>query len=271
MKDWRFTRYSQHPIILWGHDFQGRTLPIGTGKPIVEGNRLLMDVFYDTDDEFAMRVRAKAKKGMIAGSVSWEPTKQGNELLEFSMVPLPLDPESLPLRQMRAALRSALEALPGTDAELTAPVDTDPPSPTWPEAAADMTALILFPTSRSISAWRKEYSRLARLYDQLGKEPPERLAPDYLAALDNEAVSGLFLEDEKDIAPDLFTKRAAETVSHPLTAADRADLALVVERLQGVLARAEVPPTPEPIEAVEEVPVATDPLLSSLASILGVR
>lgn len=268
MKDWRFTRFNSHPVVLWGHDYMGRTLPIGTGKPIVEGSRLLMDVSYDTDDEFAMRVRAKVRKGMIAGSVSWEPTREGNELLEFSMVPLPVDPQSLPVRQARA-LQDTLSALTGDT-----PTTADPPTPAWPEVAADMAALILFPASRSISAWRKEYSRLARLYDQLGKEPPERLAPDYLAALDNEAVSGLFLEDEKDIAPDLFTQRAAQTAPQPLTAADRADLAHIVERLQGVLARADAPQPitePEPAELVPEADQATAPELLSLASILGVR
>lgn len=269
MKDWRFARFNTHPVILWGHDYTGRQLPIGTGKPVVEGNRLLMDVFYDTDDEFAMRVRAKARKGMIAGSVGWEPTKGGNELIEFSMVPIPMDAESLPLRQMRA-LQDTINALTGDELErLSDTPAADPPLPTWPEVAADMAALILFPTTRAGKAWRLEYHRLSRLYDQLGKEPPERLAPDYLAALDTDAVSGLFLEDEKDIAPDLFTQRTLAHAPTPLTAADRADLALVVERLQGVLAR--VDPQPTYSSPAEPPPEEAAGALLSLASFLGAR
>jgi hypothetical protein len=56
-----------------------------------------------------------------------------------------------------------------------------------------------------------------------------------------------------------------------LTAADRADLALVVERLQGVLARADATPQPTEIEPAVPPPEEAPAVLLSLASILGVR
>ncbi len=137
--DWKLDNYKRHPVVLWAHDYVGRTLPIGTGEPRIEGNQLLIDVTYDTEDDFAMQVRAKALKGLVAGSVGWDDVVQcahckewvpaaewrwltastrkecpvcgekfqedvaiKHELLEFSMVPVPADPDALPLRQVRA-------------------------------------------------------------------------------------------------------------------------------------------------------------------------
>jgi hypothetical protein len=53
----------------------------------------------------------------MAGSVGWNPSQDGNELLEFSMVPVPMDPDALPVRQARAYQRLAedLLALTGED------------------------------------------------------------------------------------------------------------------------------------------------------------
>lgn len=274
---WELDNFRKNPVLLWSHDILGARPPIGRADVKVEGKALVADVSFDQGDPFAVEVERKYRTGFLhAVSVRWDPKEMAparsgkpprftrQDLLEISAVALPSDPSALKQERIRA-IQDEL-------AELTAP-PADPPASTWPEVAADMAALILFPTARAGKAWRLEYHRLSRLYDQLGKEPPERLAPDYLAALDTDAVSGLFLEDERDIAPDLFTKRAAESVPHALTAADRADLAHIVERLQGVLARAV-----EPLVATEPEPAAPapeespdDPVLRSLASILGVR
>lgn len=274
---WELDHFRSNPVVLWSHDLMGTRPPIGRADVRVVGRELVADISFDMADPFAAEIDRKYRTGFLHGvSVQWlpkeiAPARNGTpprfvrqELLEISAVTVPSDPSALKQEHIRA-MQNEL-------AELTTPV-TDPPAPTWPEVAADMTALILFPTSRPGRAWRTEYHRLSRLYDQLGKEPPERLAPDYLAALDSEALSGLFLEDERDLCPDLFTKRAAETAPHALTAADRADLAHIVERLQGVLTRAVEPQSTDqpPAEPVEKAAQADDPVLLSLASILGVR
>lgn len=256
----RLDAYRNNPIVLWGHDYAGVRLPIGRAQPTIEGPRLIADISFDQEDEFARQIESKYRRGFLnTVSLGWKINKINGrnvtdwELLDISAVPVPGDADALMQRQLRA-LQADVSDLPA-----------------WPEVAADMTALILFPTSRPGRAWRTEYHRLARLYDQLGKEPPERLAPDYLAALDTDAVSGLFLEDERDVCPDLFARRAADATPYTLTAADRADLALVVERLQGVLACAEPQTTEQPPAEEEAVITETDPNLLSLASILGVR
>lgn len=104
--DWLLDNYRRHPVVLFAHDYMGRNLPIGLGEPVTENGQLRIGVRYDTEDEFAMKVRAKALKGMMAGSVGWDDVRVGkeirHELLEFSNVPVPADPDALPLRQMRA-------------------------------------------------------------------------------------------------------------------------------------------------------------------------
>jgi hypothetical protein len=106
MEDWLLDRFLQHPVILYAHDYSGNTLPIGTGAPGFEGRNMVMSVAFDVDDEFAMKVRAKTIKGMMGASVGWEQVlrdgKPKNELLEMSIVPIPLDPAALPQRTQRA-------------------------------------------------------------------------------------------------------------------------------------------------------------------------
>lgn len=106
MEDWSLDRFLRHPVILYGHQYQGDILPIGTGVPSFEGRDLTMSVRFDSADPFAMRVRDKVLKGMMGASVGWEQVLQSgkprNELLEMSIVPVPLDAAALPQRAQRA-------------------------------------------------------------------------------------------------------------------------------------------------------------------------
>ena len=101
--EWDLSRYDDYGIVLFGHDQRGSlALPIGRGQARFDGNRLMIDVAYDTDDPFAMKIRNKAIKGLMAGSVAWDTyrsskqSRRRNVLVEFSNVPVPLDPNSRP-------------------------------------------------------------------------------------------------------------------------------------------------------------------------------
>lgn len=109
-KDWELSRFHRHPVILWGHDYLGQRLPIGTGAARVDGERLLLDVTYDAGDAFALEVRRKALLGMIGGSVGWETTDGRNVLLEFSNVPVGLDADSEVVRARSVAVGRDLAA-----------------------------------------------------------------------------------------------------------------------------------------------------------------
>jgi hypothetical protein len=196
---WDLTRFEKHPVILWAHDYMGQNLPIGTGRAHVEGAELRVDVTYDADDEFAQRVRGKAVKGMIAGSVGWETVKLGdkggmrNQLLEFSMVPVPMDPDALPARQVRA-WREIIR-----DYERLTP-DGDTP---WERTAAEMVRLFTEPCGDEPTR-RHAYNELERQYRQHDRTAPEYVPWSDLEALDRATIAGLFLEGEPDVCPRAF-------------------------------------------------------------------
>lgn len=66
-----YSQYSKNPIVLWMHNrpWQGtndEVLPIGKMKDIrVVGDKLIGDIEFDTEDEFAKKVENKYKKGIL--------------------------------------------------------------------------------------------------------------------------------------------------------------------------------------------------------------
>jgi len=242
---WQLENYRKNPVFLWAHRYSEPAIGKATDV-IVRDGELLLDVVFDQGDEFARKVESKYRGGFLnAVSVGWdivaiEPPKGAlgapritkAELLEVSAVPVPADPDAL-MARTRAAERADSEA-------------------DWPQLAADMVALYLYPTERPVRAWRSTWHTLSRAYEDAGREPPERLAPDYLAALDTEALAGLFLEGEAELCGELFrTHQATRAATGPLPGGLRADLARLREALDVLLA--------EPAPVAEPEPPATDP------------
>ena len=115
-KDWDLTRYAGYSPIMWVHNYWHP--PLGTGKASLDGKKLRMGIRFDEADDFAMLIRGKAIKGMMAGSVGWMTTEDGkNELLEFSMTPMGLDPDALPdiKRMSPTALRAVSKMFEGEE------------------------------------------------------------------------------------------------------------------------------------------------------------
>ena len=114
-----FKNYRKNPVVLWAHDsYQGipiaKTLKIGHD----DQGRIEADFEFNSEDEFAARVENAWNGGFIrAASIRFMPTKvvemldeQGrvdrlrieeSELLEWSLVPIPADPDAV-----RAAARA---------------------------------------------------------------------------------------------------------------------------------------------------------------------
>jgi len=226
MEDWSLDRYIRHPVVLYAHDFMGEHLPIGTGAPSFEGRNLMIDVTFDRDDAFAMQVRGKVRKGMMGGSVSWDTQpregKRVNELLEFSIVPVPLDPNALPQRQRLAWADMGRELLAMAE-------DGD----AWQETAAAMVDLYLDRSRTSDAERRKEYNRVARLYRLADKTPPEFLRYADLAALGEAELAGLFVEGEAEMLADRFMR-----TGKVLSARNLGDLEQAIALINGVIARA---------------------------------
>lgn len=120
----RLDRWKANPVVMWAHRYLD--LPIGRGAGIeVAGRQLLIDVEFDGGDPFAAQVERKVRAGILsAASVGFEPdpsqtdedgTVRSWELLEMSVVPVPMDPEALvgsgreALEQMETAFRELSE------------------------------------------------------------------------------------------------------------------------------------------------------------------
>ena len=113
-------RFRSNPVVMYGHDYYGRdSLPIGRAENItVEGGQVLADTVFDPDDEFAQRVEGKYRGGFLnAVSVGFDIRSMDPatgevhewEMIEYSAVPIPLDPDAVVEsgRQRALAMASA--------------------------------------------------------------------------------------------------------------------------------------------------------------------
>lgn len=261
VSDWDLSNYERHPVVLWGHDYAGNQLPIGTGRAVVEGRTLFIDVAFDPDDEFAQKVKSKTMRGMIAGSVGWEQRKDGkNELLEFSLVPVPADPDALPQRARGFSAQDFAS------------------EPVFRGLSISMVDLLTQTGGPLAEAERmKAYNDLARLYRRFDREAPEYVTAEDAGAYTAREWSGHFLEAEWDTRAGAVLnsrnrsdlEQARELIGNVLDRAERPkdeergarampapeDMAALVEKAQGVMAEmqamieAMMPDTENPDEA----------------------
>ena len=114
-----FSNYEKNPVVLYAHDFMGRTesggLPIGRTLKLVRtaDGQIRADFEFLDGDPFASRVRNAWDRGFIRGaSIGWrtEPSARGSaprsELIEWSIVAVPADPDAL-----RDAYHTVISAL----------------------------------------------------------------------------------------------------------------------------------------------------------------
>ena len=136
-----FANYRKNPVVLWSHDSWGgipiaKTLKIGHD----DQGRIEADFEFNAADEFAARVENAWNGGFIrSASIRYLPTKvvevrneegkverlrvEESELLEWSLVPVPADPDSV--RAAARALNLPEEIFRGLEPE---PEESEPPT-----------------------------------------------------------------------------------------------------------------------------------------------
>jgi hypothetical protein len=271
---WELDNYRKNPIITWLHDTWSRP-PIGRGLVELDKNRLITEVEFDLGDPFAAQIDRKYREGFLhAVSVQWNthevkpggPNKAPRitraELIEIAAVPVPADPGAVIQRQ-RAHRKAVRELL----AELDTLEQSVSPEDRWSEVASQMARLFLEAGDLTEAAVVSEYARLARLYRQYHKEPPELLPQSHLASLSPTVLRGLFLEDEDALFPELFSLRRKPQD------AIKAAVELLQQALIDEPEAAEAPPAPLSDEAGEISPGdpqegQNDALVAGLSSIL---
>lgn len=105
MKTAELGRFQANPVVGYGHNYYGREgLPIGrSDKTWIDDEKLMMDLVFDSEDEFARKVERKYRRGFLnafsIGFDLWDiddsGTPAGWELFEVSAVPLPMDPDAV--------------------------------------------------------------------------------------------------------------------------------------------------------------------------------
>jgi HK97 family phage prohead protease len=247
---WDLENYRSNPVVLWAHDYSGARPPIGRAERVwVEDSRLMADIMFDQEDDFARSVEAKYRAGFLHSvSVGWdtkamEPGDAGSrgrvtraDLLDISAVPVPGDPQALIARQQRALTELAEEVSAAVDeipaaSHTAAQAQAEAPAAraAWPDIAAQMAALYLASPQRSAEEWMPEYKRLARAYERLNRVPPEALEPSTIAMLDEGALRGLFLEGEPELLPGAFERSGAVLSRSNLT--DLMDAMSLIQRV----------------------------------------
>ena len=111
--------YMLNPVVMWAHDVTGRSpaggLPVGRTLHVAKSpeGRLVAEFEFLDDDPFALRVKNAWDKGFLrAASISWLPLETApmrdgdirdtrSDLLEWSIVPVPSDPEALRQSHLR--------------------------------------------------------------------------------------------------------------------------------------------------------------------------
>lgn len=125
---WDLRQYRRNPVVLFAHDDRGG-LPIARGENVrVEGQRLIGDAVFDTEDPAAALILGKVQRGFLnATSVRWRPLKvseqqvngqsvvvfERQELLEFSFVSVPADAFALVVKRADGSALALKDLLRG--------------------------------------------------------------------------------------------------------------------------------------------------------------
>ena len=193
-----FKNYRKNPVVLWSHDSWGgipiaKTLKIGHD----DHGRIEADFQFNSGDDFAARVENGWNNGFIrSASIRYLPTKvvevrneegrverlrvEESELLEWSLVPVPADPDSV--RAAARALNLPEEIFRGLEPEPEpAPEPSPDPVTSEPEPGPNQDDPIEALRER-MDALEQQLNELAARDSTAKEEPQETPPPDPVLA-----------------------------------------------------------------------------------------
>ena len=201
----RFDNYRKNPVVLWNHDANPRLLaaaPPSGGIPIAktleighdEEGRIVASFEFNSNDPFAARVENAWNNGFLrAASIHYLPTRivevkdargrvervriEESDLLEWSLLPVPADPDSV--REGARALELPEEIFRGLEPEPEddeAEPQTDPVSEE-PEPEPNQDDPIEALRER-VDALEQELRELAARDSTTEEEPQESPSPE---------------------------------------------------------------------------------------------
>lgn len=114
--NWMLDNFRKNPVVLWVHGYAAGIPPIGRAVNIeAAGGKLITEIEFDKEDEFARQVESKYRRGFLnAVSVGWADVQAKDatkyDLLDISAVPVPADPQAL-IERERIAMRALGEEM----------------------------------------------------------------------------------------------------------------------------------------------------------------
>ena len=177
-----FANYEKNPVVLYAHDHVGRTesggLPIGRTLRLARtrDGHIRANFEFLAGDTFSERVRNAWEKGFLRGaSIGWRPVETRpygrglravkSELLEWSIVAVPADPDALRdvyLRVVRAMLNPPPDGLEvGETVIFDHRVESPSPQPSPVEEEGE---LELVETRRLLTDFRERVSVCTVIY-----------------------------------------------------------------------------------------------------------
>ena len=184
--------YSRNPVVMWAHDAVGKSpsggLPIGRTLSLTKtpDGRIVADFEFLSDDTFAQRVKNAWDKGFLqAASISWipvesVPTEDGlwrdtrSDLLEWSIVSVPADPEAL--RESHRRMMAVLIGEPSSESHAPGTCETAGPRVRIDDGAAPKNVPELSPGDVEVLA--DAQALLRDTMDRLQRHRRSELAPD---------------------------------------------------------------------------------------------
>lgn len=229
----KIANFLKNPVVLFGHDY--RSIPVGTATEIsVAANQITATWKWLTGDPFADRVRNAWEQGVLrATSIGLNPMKWSYDeerrgydfeewdLLEFSICPVPMNPEAVRTLSAKGIETEGLFDAPAPSSKLgamTVTVDTAEftkaldrlddllkRAASLPTTTVDIDAIELAPDPTSDVAKTVETKTTDELFIELADESPD--------ALDIDA------DTFKAVVRDVFTDALREIVAATTTKA----------------------------------------------------